>query len=127
MSTTLDVQNLTTELNAPLINSKGRSFPLELHYRAASSSHSYNYLADLCTKVIHEALAYEGDILVFLPGVREIKQLQDKLSSLPAEYLVLPLHGQLPDKEQKAAIEPAANQRKIILAKIGRASCRERV
>src|SRR5690554_5504954 len=116
MSATLDVQNLTTELNAPLVSSEGRSFPLELHYRAASSSHSYNYLADLCTKVIHEALAYEDDILVFLPGVREIKQLQDKLSSLPAEYLVLPLHGQLPDKEQKAAIEPADNQRKIILA-----------
>ncbi len=117
MSATLDVQNLTTELNAPLVSSEGRSFPLELHYRAASnSSHSYNYLTDLCTKVIHEALAYEGDILVFLPGVREIKQLQDKLSTLPAEYLVLPLHGQLQDKEQKAAIEPADNQRKIILA-----------
>src|SRR5690554_3251768 len=48
MSATLDVQKLTTELNAPLVSSEGRSFPLELHYRAASSSHSYNYLADLC-------------------------------------------------------------------------------
>ncbi len=113
MSATLDEQKLTTTLDAPLIHCEGRSFPLELQYRALSNNQS---LIDLCTKTIHEALTYPGDMLVFLPGVGEIKQLQERLQSLPEPCLVLPLHGQLTDKEQKAALAPANGQRKVILA-----------
>src|SRR5690554_2161808 len=113
MSATLDEQKLTTTLDAPLIHCEGRSFPLELQYRALSNNQS---LIDLCTKTIHEALTYPGDTLVFLPGVGEIKQLQERLKSLPEPCLVLPLHGQLTDKEQKAVLAPANGQRKVILA-----------
>ena len=58
-----------------------------------------------------------GDILVFLPGVEEIRRSARELSSLAAreDLLVLPLHGSLPAEEQDRALRPAG-RRKVILA-----------
>ncbi|MFY9178435.1 MAG: ATP-dependent helicase HrpB [Venatoribacter sp.] len=112
MSATLDGERLSEQLSAPLISSEGRSFPLTTLYRPFNSLNQ-NLIAH-CQKIINEALSYPGDILVFLPGVKEINQLQDQLADNPA-FVVFPLHGQLNDEQQKAAL--AANaKRKIILA-----------
>ncbi|GAB2589923.1 ATP-dependent helicase HrpB [Nitrincola alkalisediminis] len=115
MSATLDVQTLTSALDAPLIQSKGRSFPVSVHYQPPLNTQIS--LIDHCAQVVRQALTHEGDILVFLPGVREINQLQNALSNLANDIQVLPLHAQLSNKAQEIALKPAATgQRKIILA-----------
>lgn len=115
MSATLDEQALTEALQAPLLLSEGRSFPVELQYRTLPNSNTK--ITDHCARTVREALKHDGDVLVFLPGVREITQVAELLSDLPASIQVLPLHGQLNDAEQKAALTSApAGQRKVILA-----------
>ncbi|WP_052063833.1 ATP-dependent helicase HrpB [Nitrincola sp. A-D6] len=115
MSATLDEQALTTALDAPLLVSEGHSYPVDMHYQPAANANQS--IIEHCARVVHQALQHEGDMLVFLPGVREIYQLQQALTHLPASIQLLPLHGQLNDAEQKAALAPSATQqRKIILA-----------
>ncbi|MCD8511988.1 MAG: ATP-dependent helicase HrpB [Nitrincola sp.] len=115
MSATLDEQRLTEALNAPLIVSEGRSFPVETHYTPMSNANLS--ISEHCANQVRQALQHEGDMLVFLPGVREIQQVSTRLSDLPEHVRVLPLHGQLNDAEQKEALAPAqSGQRKVILA-----------
>jgi ATP-dependent helicase HrpB len=65
-------------------------------------------------EAVREALpTATGDILCFLPGVREIERARGELSAVDA--VVLPLHGTLHVDEQERAITPAA-RRKVILA-----------
>jgi ATP-dependent helicase HrpB len=58
-----------------------------------------------------------GDVLVFLPGVEEIRRTMGRLEALARErdLLLLPLHGSLPPEDQLRALRPAA-RRKVILA-----------
>lgn len=114
MSATLDEQALSQALNAPVIESQGRSYPVSVHYRARPSQrHSIEHL----TSIIREALQHDGDVLVFLPGVKDIQQLQASLHGLCDDLLVLPLHGQLSDEQQRQALRPAPQgKRKIILS-----------
>lgn len=120
MSATLDDQRLQDIFSAPLIESAGRSFPIDIHYRPANNSQTL--LSEQITTTVLEALQHDGDILVFLPGIKEIKQCQQALENLPNDCLVLPLHGQLKDNEQKRVLANAPTDsngqplRKIILA-----------
>lgn len=120
MSATLDEDTLSQQLQASVVRSGGRSFDITSHYRPASeplNAHR-SVLTQHCNKVVREAINQPGDILVFLPGVAEIDALQQELRDLDA--LVVPLHGQLNDQQQKQALQPQASsgksQKKIILA-----------
>ncbi|WP_036738475.1 helicase-related protein, partial [Paenibacillus zanthoxyli] len=60
-----------------------------------------------------------GDILLFLPGEREIRRTESELRSgtLPGNVTLRPLYGQLPQAEQDSAVAPASpGQRKVVLA-----------
>ena len=115
MSATLDEEQLATMLNAPVVRSEGRHWPVTLHYRPARDANER--LASHAARVAGEALREtDGDILMFLPGTGDIQRTAQLLEGLP-HALVLPLHGQLSDKEQKRVLAPApGGQRKIILA-----------
>jgi ATP-dependent helicase HrpB len=69
---------------------------------------------------IRRALACEsGSLLVFLPGLAEIRRVERKLheSLLGPDVVITPLHGELPHEEQAQAILPSApGKRKIVLA-----------
>ena len=116
MSATLDTDSLATALQAERLHSEGRSFAVEQHYRPLPDANTR--LPVHVARVIREACQHDGDILVFLPGVGDINRVSEQLQeSPPADSLILPLHGQLNDKQQKAALSPAAEgQRKILFA-----------
>lgn len=117
MSATLDGERLAQWLQAPRLSSAGRSFPIELaHFPARRDGK----LEPQVKRAIEHALAsHPGDILVFLPGQREIARVQAMLeaSAAAAGSEVLALHGELPVEQQSRVLQPAADgRRRVVLA-----------
>ncbi len=118
MSATLDCGPVSALLgNAPTIRSEGKMFPVETRYLDQPMT---GYLDAAVTQVIRRSLAQDhGSLLVFLPGMAEIRRVEQKLldAALGPKIMIAPLHGDLPQAAQDAAIEPAPpGHRKIVLA-----------
>ncbi|WP_166253052.1 ATP-dependent helicase HrpB [Marinobacter salicampi] len=117
MSATLDTAPLAQVLNgAPVLSSTGRAYPVAVHYRPPSPRER---LSDQVARIVIEALTTEtGSLLVFLPGVKEIRWVVQALANrLPANVHLAPLYGNLGADEQDRAIAPTpAGERKIVLA-----------
>jgi len=117
MSATLDAAGISRLLgDAPVIESKGRSFPVETRYLGRRPQER---IEPQIVRAVRQALAEEtGSMLIFLPGQGEIRRTAEMLDGkLPANCQVAPLYGGLDAKSQDAAIRPAAaDERKIVLA-----------
>ncbi|MDH5485717.1 MAG: ATP-dependent helicase HrpB, partial [Gammaproteobacteria bacterium] len=130
MSATLNTHAISDLLgNAPVIQSEGRSYPVEINYldkplkQSASGYENNLLLITQLSKTIKQFInERQGNCLVFLPGVKQINQLASKLrQQLPAEtgdnIIIAPLHGSLSKQQQDQAIAaPADGIRKIVLA-----------
>ena len=133
MSATLDTQALVTLLDAPLVSSQGKSYPVEIFYQPdnIAATHYFpvnqrNLTSMVAKKTIEAAIAHLGNILVFLPGVREIKQVEHELLEFYSQtdtqtsqqkMHISPLYGDLSKQQQDQAIcAPPSGQRKIVLA-----------
>ncbi len=79
MSATIDTSNICAALQAPLIESEGRMFPVELHY-ADEDTDPRDIAAAAASTTIEAYKKYEGDILVFLTGQAEIERCFELLS-----------------------------------------------
>jgi len=115
MSATLDIPSLSELLQAPVIESKGKQYPVEIHY---TNTQDISMLPDLTAKAVKDAVKkHEGDALVFLPGQGEIRKCEEMLKQALPNFLIYPLYGQLPWSQQYKAIMPDKNgMRKIVLA-----------
>lgn len=117
MSATLDAQPIAAWLgDAPIVTAEGRSFPVETRHVVRSSD---RLEADVCSVIRRALRDDDGDVLVFLPGVAEIRRTEQMLrdSGQPADALVLPLYGDLDTAAQQRAIAPARpGERKIVLS-----------
>lgn len=113
MSATLEGLPLAERLQARVVKSVGRMHPVEVRYQPPMRDHP---LEDHCAAVVRRALAMDaGDILVFLPGKREIQRVATGLGELSGVD-VLPLHGEMSLAEQHAVLEPRHERRRVILA-----------
>jgi ATP-dependent RNA helicase HrpB len=118
MSATLDGARVATLLgDAPVITSEGRSFPVETRYLTGASDERFeNAVVAGIGRALAEA---EGSLLVFLPGVAEIRRVERLLGerALGPHIRIAPLYGELPQAAQDAALLPAPSGiRKIVLA-----------
>ena len=128
MSATLDGAAVAQLLgDAPLIGAPGEAFPVETRYAGSGlpalppppgirGPQLAGFIAPLVTRALREE---PGDVLVFLPGAREIRRVQTRLAQAPAAagVALLPLYGELSAAEQDAALAPAARgARKVVLA-----------
>ncbi|MDP4527807.1 ATP-dependent helicase HrpB [Alkalimonas delamerensis] len=116
MSATLDTGQLAQALDAPVIASEGRSFPVEIRYQTPDRQPLWQQVARCCWQLLQQE---DGSVLAFLPGQAEIRQAQQWLlqQPLPDSVQVHPLLGSLSLAQQQAAIAPcAAGQRKVVLA-----------
>jgi ATP-dependent helicase HrpB len=119
MSATLDGERIARWFDAPRLTSAGRSYPVRIDYPPAKSNEDWPFHL---RRVVEQALAdTDGDMLVFLPGRREIERAQQTLASVAAPkalaIALVPLHGELSLAEQHAALAPArAGTRRIVLA-----------
>lgn len=116
MSATLDGAGVSLLLNdCPVIESEGRSFPVDIRYRP---SRPQSRIEDEMTAAIRAALADEaGSLLCFLPGQGEIRRTAERLADLPPNVDLHLLHGTMKPEDQRAAIAPTAEgRRKVVLA-----------
>jgi len=117
MSATLDVEKIAATLGGPpIIESMGRSFPIDIRYEDRAASER---IEDRMARAILEAHRQEeGSILAFLPGQAEILRTAERLEGrLPPETLIAPLYGNLTQGEQDTAIKPTrGSARKVVLA-----------
>jgi ATP-dependent helicase HrpB len=130
MSATLDGEGVAKLLDdAPIVTAPGRMFPVESRFvgKGAPLLPPTSFVPGqqetpegLVARTVARALREEhGDVLVFLPGAREIRRVQSLLESsgLDSAVRVLPLFGELSGDDQEAALRPAAHGiRKVVLA-----------
>ena len=116
MSATIDASYICTALKAPLIESEGRMFPVEIEY--ATEDFDLRNTAQAVASAVAEAHGkHKGDILAFLPGQGEIERCRELLGTSLAPTEVLPLYGNLSTAEQRHAIAPSREgKRKVVLA-----------
>jgi ATP-dependent helicase HrpB len=113
MSATADTGRLTALLDAPVIASDGRMHKVEMRH-VTRDIPTARELPEAAAKAVKDALAsHQGDILVFLPGMADIRRTEALLAGCPA--LVLPLHGDLPPDAQDLALR-AHEKRRVVLA-----------
>ena len=127
-SATIDAQRFADYFSsgrgqAPVIMVSGRTFPVEQRYRPFEESREYDLNSALADAVdeLWRGGVHAGDILVFLPGEREIREAADHLRKhlahqpLLREAEVLPLFSRLSQAEQDRIFE-AHSGRRIVLA-----------
>ena len=115
MSATIDSATLSTLLGAPVIESKGRQFPVEVNYLYEADEYAIG--EDTARQIIPLTQKHSGDFLVFLPGQGEIKKAEEILKRALPNDLIVPLYGQLSPAEQNRAILPnPSGKRKIVLS-----------
>lgn len=120
MSATAEADKFAALLQAPIIESAGKMFPVETHHSKRDIL-SPRDLPEAAAKAVREALvAHAGDILVFLPGMGEIRRTMQALEGCPA--LVLPLHGDLSREAQDKALREHAERRVVLSTSIAETS-----
>jgi ATP-dependent helicase HrpB len=115
MSATLDVPQLAEMLKAPIVESKGKMYPVDIIY---TNEQDLQQLPELSARTIAKAVKeQEGDLLAFLPGQAEIRKAAEILSRTHSSFAIHSLYGQNHHAEQQAALMPDPHaRRKIVLA-----------
>ncbi|TCJ39024.1 ATP-dependent helicase HrpB [Parafrankia sp. BMG5.11] len=117
MSATIDGARFADLIGpgTPVIESAGKAFPLEIRWLgSAPAKRIEDAMADAVMQAWRETA---GDLLAFLPGVREIERVRERLELRLADTPILPLHGQVEPGAQRAAIRrDPQGRRRIVLA-----------
>lgn len=120
MSATIDATNICSALNAPLVESMGRMFPVDIKHVDCDISET-SKIDEIARTVVSAILSahreHEGDILAFLPGQAEIQKCEEMLGDTLQGTHIFPLYGLLSQQQQRQAIAPSKEgERKVVLA-----------
>ncbi len=117
-SATMDAGGFSEFFNgAPIVMVEGRTFPVEMHYMPAHGDdeelpHHVARAVDWLS-----GLDDQGDVLVFLPGEREIREVAEKLEGHHLRATrILPLYARLGLADQQRIFHPQQGERRIVLA-----------
>ena len=122
MSATLQADRFAALLGrdgvpCPRIDASGSPFPVDIRYVPMAKT---DRLEPLVANTVQRALrSDDGDVLVFLPGVAEIRRTGELLEAAVADQAIdiRPLYGALASAEQDAALFPAqSGRRRVVLA-----------
>lgn len=116
MSATLDGARFSQLMDdAPVLESEGKRWPLDYLYVGRRTEQTIEI--DIVRSVRQALLEQQGDLLVFLPGVREIDRAFDALGGCGPDIVVHKLHGQIDPAAQRLAVRrDVAGRRKVIFA-----------
>ena len=125
-SATIDVDKFSQHFgDAPIIKVSGRTFPVDIVYSPLQkiTEDSIESVEDAILRTIDELVGNSGDILVFLPGERDIHDCKKFLSEkLIGKFEVLPLFSRLPINEQQKIFKPGGMRRVILATNIAETS-----
>ncbi len=116
MSATLDGERFSQLMDdAPVLESEGKRWPLEYLYVGRRTEQTIEI--DIVRTVRQALVEQQGDLLVFLPGVREIDRAFDILGACGPDIVVHKLHGQIDPAAQRLAVRrDVEGRRKVIFA-----------
>ncbi len=122
-SATIDVARFSAHFGgAPIIEVSGRTFPVEIRYRATQDVASDDVDA-VCDAVLECLTSGDGDVLVFLSGQREIHDVADALRPmLDPVTTVLPLYARLSAAEQHKVFAPGGGRRVVLATNVAETS-----
>ncbi|MFT7475939.1 MAG: ATP-dependent helicase HrpB [Verrucomicrobiales bacterium] len=116
MSATIDAAAVAELIGeaapAPVIECAGRTYPIDVRWRPRKGR---DKLELAVATAVEEALTEAGDVLVFLPGVGEIKRTVAEVARR-TDAAVLPLYGALRPEEQDTALRTIPGQRRVVVA-----------
>ena len=125
-SATLDAERFSRHFDdAPVVEVSGRLYPVEVRYRPPQRDASGEIDLDeaLVDAVDECARAGAGDVLVFLPGEREIREAAEALRKHhPPQTEILPLYGRLSAQEQERVFKPHAGRRIVLATNVAETS-----
>ena len=128
-SATIDPERFSKHFgDAPIINVSGRSFPVEVRYRAVELDEEDDETAsgeqDAILAAVDELWREQaGDILVFLSGEREIRETAESLRKHhPQGCEVLPLYSRLSQEEQQRVFRPSGRRRVVLATNVAETS-----
>ncbi|USN98892.1 MAG: ATP-dependent RNA helicase HrpA [Phycisphaeraceae bacterium] len=135
-SATIDPQRFaehfeTTRGPAPIIEVPGRTWPVEVHYRPMREqveASSFRRDADDVVGAVLDCVREidsqpRGDVLVFMPGEREIRETANALRRHFGDHdEILPLYARLSVEEQRKAFRPHTGRRIVIATNVAETS-----
>ncbi|OWQ84061.1 ATP-dependent RNA helicase HrpA [Roseateles terrae] len=108
---------------APIILVSGRLFPVEQRYRPFEESRDHDLSDAICDAVDELWREGSGDVLVFLPGEREIREAAEALRKHhPPGVEVLPLFARLSQQEQDRVFQPHGQPRIVLATNVAETS-----
>lgn len=129
MSATLDVQQVAGYLNCDAVEAGGRAYPVDIRYQAKAaqvrtSQPAFTPIWEQAASALSSLLTAEpeGDVLIFMPGVYEIRRTIEACdrridTARVGELAMLPLYSELPMAQQEEAVSPARKGvRKVIVS-----------
>lgn len=126
MSATLDTIGLERYL-APCatLQSEGRTYPVDIQYLPRPVRTDQTMVWDLAADELERlASSTEGDVLIFMPGAYEISRTIGAIrnSRVGSQFVVLPLHGELPVADQDAAVARYSKRKVIVSTNVAETS-----
>src|SRR5258706_3865989 len=127
-SATIDAERFSRHFGgAPVIEVSGRLYPVEVRYRPVGGDaedttrdEEEQALADAVDELCREG---EGDVLVFLPGEREIREAGETLRKKgPRGVEILPLYARLPAAEPDRIFHPGKARRVVLATNVAETS-----
>jgi ATP-dependent helicase HrpA len=129
-SATIDTAEFSRAFgDAPVVEVSGRSWPVEIRYRplegeAAEGNDAVGHI-EACLRVTEDVLleSDDGDVLVFLPTERDIREAREWMETgLGKGTEVLPLYGRMPAAEQQRIFSPGQRRRVILATNVAETS-----
>ncbi|MCU1491693.1 MAG: hrpB2, partial [Acidimicrobiaceae bacterium] len=126
-SATIDTARFAEHFSAPVVEVSGRTYPVEIRYRPVREEGGEDRDRDLnqavCAAVAELVAEGPGDVLVFLPGERDIRDAADALrSGGPEGVEILPLYARLSAAEQHRVFRPHRGRRVVLATNVAETS-----
>lgn len=123
-SATIDTQRFSAFFGgAPVIEVSGRTYPVEVRYRPEFVESNDGDLDAAIVEAAQELVRVgPGDILVFLPGEREIRDAADALRRARVAADILPLYSRLSNEEQDKVFHPGGGRRIVLATNVAETS-----
>lgn len=124
-SATIDTQSFAAHFDkAPVISVEGKTYPVTVRYNPYDEQEENNSYLDHCIQSVIDFYRSvpPGDMLVFLPTEKDIRQCCDVLQSQLKDTLILPLFGRLQQKDQQSVFKHYGKAKIVVATNVAETS-----